>query len=72
MNALSKISIAISDLTVEERLELIEALWDSLEDADLTPAQEAELDRRIKNIDAGNGDALGWDVFRTELRARYF
>ncbi|ESQ78181.1 addiction module protein [Asticcacaulis sp. YBE204] len=72
MNAVSKISIA--DLTVEERLELIEALWDSLEDTDidLTPAQKAELDRRLDNIDAGKGDAMEWETFRSELRARHF
>lgn len=50
MNALSK--IAISDLTVEECLELIEALWDSLEDyAGLSPAQMEKRDRHLAMID---------------------
>ena len=39
----------IAQLTPEQRLALIEALWDSLEQDDLpvTPAQAAELDRRM-------------------------
>ncbi len=50
MNALSK--IAISDLTVEERLELIEALWDSLEDDTyLSPAQMEKRDCHLAVID---------------------
>ncbi|MFP1131342.1 addiction module protein [Asticcacaulis sp. W401b] len=50
MNAVSK--IAISDLTVEERLELIEALWDSLEDdLGLFPAQMEKRDRYLAMID---------------------
>ena len=47
----------IEMLTVEERLDLIERLWDSLtptqDDIPLTDAQRAELDRRL--------DALEWD-----------
>lgn len=71
MNAQSKISIA--DLSVEERLELIEVLWDSLgEPAELSEPQRLELDRRIEAIDSGNGDARPWDEFRNELKARYF
>ncbi|BBF82223.1 addiction module protein [Asticcacaulis excentricus] len=49
MNAVSR--IAISDLTVEERLELIEALWDSLQDdAGLSPAQIEKRDRHLAMI----------------------
>jgi putative addiction module component (TIGR02574 family) len=40
--------IDISQLSPAERLELVEALWDSLSPADipLTPSQVKELDRR--------------------------
>lgn len=41
----------IERLTAEERIELAEALWESLretpERVPLTPAQEQELDRRV-------------------------
>ena len=47
----------IDMLTIDERLELIERVWDSLtvtqDDIPLTDSQRAELDRRI--------DELEWD-----------
>ncbi|UDF02420.1 addiction module protein [Asticcacaulis sp. AND118] len=67
MNALSKISI--SDLTVEERLELIGALWDSLEDGDVpVPASHlAELERRMETFEQDKVHSISWDVIRAEL-----
>jgi putative addiction module component (TIGR02574 family) len=40
-------------LSTEERIALIAQLWDSLDDADLsmTPAQYAELERRLASFD---------------------
>lgn len=45
---MSRPPVDIASLTPDEKLELVEALWDSLspEDVPLTPAQAAELDRR--------------------------
>ena len=47
--------IDIDSLTVDERLELIEKLWDSLnQTADMnfmSDAQRAELDRRLDQLD---------------------
>ena len=39
----------------DERLALIEQLWDSLENylVQMTPAQEAELERRLRTVDHG-------------------
>ena len=49
----------IEMLTVEERLDLIERLWDSLsvtqDDIPLTDAQRAELDRRLDELDELEG-----------------
>ena len=47
-------TLDISRLTPKERLDLIGELWDSLSATDvrLTPAQEAELDRRLATFDA--------------------
>ncbi|MDC7681900.1 addiction module protein [Asticcacaulis sp. BYS171W] len=67
MNAVSKISI--SDLTVEERLELIEALWDSLEDNDL-PVPEwhlAEIDRRMETFEQDKAQSVSWETIKAEL-----
>ena len=64
--------LVIENLTVEEKLDLIERLWDSLDDADieLTPAQLEELDRRLKAADDGTDPAEPWDVVEARLRAR--
>jgi len=51
--------IDISQLSADERLALIEKLWDSLEESDvpLTPMQSQELDRReaLHRGDPGQG-----------------
>jgi putative addiction module component (TIGR02574 family) len=63
----------IARLSMEERLELIERLWDSLEaeNLPLPPAQAAELDRRLETIDADIADAREADIVLRELRDRY-
>lgn len=63
-------SIDISVLTTQERLDLIGRLWDSLDAAATppTPAQAAELDRRL-----ALGDSAGkhpWPEVYAELTAR--
>jgi putative addiction module component (TIGR02574 family) len=59
----------IKRLSVEERLELIGDLWDSIEDErlSLTAAQAAELDRRTATFDEDIKDAITWDEFRDKL-----
>lgn len=58
MGALLK-SLGIDRLSVEERLELVEDLWDSIAEEDaatsLTDAQRAELDRRLAATVTGSG-----------------
>jgi putative addiction module component (TIGR02574 family) len=62
----------ISRLSPQERLSLIEQLWDSLSDADvpLSPAQQAELDRRLDTLESERSHGLTWDALRTELERR--
>jgi putative addiction module component (TIGR02574 family) len=64
----------IDKLTVEERLMLLERIWDSLSsDPDrvpLTEAQREELDRRLDELDRGEGEGIPWDSFVRQLRAR--
>jgi putative addiction module component (TIGR02574 family) len=49
--------INISTMSVDERLSLLDQLWDSLHDSSsalrLSSEQEAELDRRLDEVDAG-------------------
>lgn len=71
-------TVKIESLSKDERLDLLERLWDSLsatpEDVPVTLAQEAELDRRSKSLDrdVANGRPLGvpWDEVVRQLRAR--
>jgi putative addiction module component (TIGR02574 family) len=61
--------IDIERLSPQERLDLIERLWDSL-DADtvpLTPAQNAELDRRLATADADLAESVPWETVHAEL-----
>lgn len=62
----------IAKLSADERLALIEALWDSLSDAEtpLTDAQRAELDRRLASFDGDKNGAIAWDSIKAELRLR--
>lgn len=55
-------AIPIEDLTAEERLAMIAALWDSLEPTDLplSQAQRGELDRRLATADADLGESRPW------------
>jgi putative addiction module component (TIGR02574 family) len=52
---MSDAAIKIEDLSPEERLELLERLWDSLartpSDVPVTPEQRAELDPRLDDLD---------------------
>lgn len=65
-------TLDISRLTPKERLDLIGELWDSLSATDvrLTPAQEAELDRRLATFDADRRKAVPWEDIDAELDRR--
>lgn len=65
-------TLDISRLTPKERLDLIGELWDSLSAADvqLTPAQQAELDRRLMTFDADRREAIPWEDVDAELDRR--
>ena len=62
----------INRLSPRERLSLIEQLWDSLSNADvpLTPAQKAELERRLETFDQDRAHAVTWDSLKAELAQR--
>jgi putative addiction module component (TIGR02574 family) len=65
-------TLDISRLTPKERLDLIGELWDSLsaEDVQLTPAQEAELNRRLASFDEDIRGAIPWEEIDADLGRR--
>jgi len=70
--------VRIESLSKDERLNLLERLWESLSatphEVPVTQAQQAELDRRSAALDrdVAKGRALGvpWDEVVRQLRAR--
>ncbi len=63
MNA--KILEQAKKLSVEDQLELVEALWDCISERGGVPpptdAQRAELDRRIADLEKNPDDVVSWD-----------
>jgi putative addiction module component (TIGR02574 family) len=64
----------VRKLPLEEQLELVEALWDSIGDRNAVPgptdAQKAELDRRIADHAANPDDVVAWDEVRDSALTR--
>jgi len=64
------VEAAALQLTEEERAELIERLIDTVSPAPpLHPAWEAEIARRVAEMDAGLGESVPADKVFAELRA---
>ncbi len=70
--AVSLKSLGIDRLGVEERLALIEELWESMSGAQvpLTDAQRAELDRRLVEHEANPDDVVPWNEVESSLDER--
>jgi putative addiction module component (TIGR02574 family) len=62
----------ITRLSPDERLALIAQLWDSLDDnqVQLTPAQQAELERRLATLDRDRTQSVTWETLKAELDQR--
>ena len=71
---MSKPNIDINELSRDERLELIEELWDSLAtklgQVPLTEAQQAELDRRLDAMEQDGGEGIPWEQVLTQIRTK--
>ncbi len=64
-------SLEIEQLSIAERLDLVEALWDSIaSSAALTDAQRAELDRRLADHRQQPDDVTPWHEVKTSISAR--
>jgi putative addiction module component (TIGR02574 family) len=65
-------------LSIDERLQLVEDIWDSIaaeanvraDALPLTSAQIAELDRRVAEADAHPEEGIPWEQVRAELLQR--
>jgi putative addiction module component (TIGR02574 family) len=66
--------VAIKELTIAERLDLISTLWDSIPDSlDELPIPEwhrEELERRLAAADADPDAAIPWQEVRERLRKK--
>jgi putative addiction module component (TIGR02574 family) len=64
----------VQKLSVNERLELIEVLWDSIVESNavppLTDAQKAELDRRIADHEGNPDDVVSWEEAKASALSR--
>ena len=64
----------ISKLTVAERIQLAEDLWDSVAaetgELPLTDAQVAELDRRLADLAREPDAGESWEVVRARIEQR--
>jgi putative addiction module component (TIGR02574 family) len=67
-------AIDIAKLSPEQRLELLEQLWDSLsatpESIPLTDAQREELDRRLDDLDREGPVGIPWNEVLQRIRNR--
>lgn len=61
-------------LGVDERLRLVEVLWDSLiahpESIGVTDAQRRVIDERLREHEADPQDVIPWSELKTQLRVR--
>jgi putative addiction module component (TIGR02574 family) len=66
---MSDLRSQINSLSTEEKVELLDAVWESLEmDAmSLTGAQRAELDYRIARHEQNPSDVVPWEQVRAGL-----
>ena len=59
-------------LTVAERIQLAEDIWDSVvafpESVPLTDAQKEELDRRLQAHARNPNEGISWDELKNKLR----
>ncbi len=72
-----KRSISVSDtinLSVAERIELVEDLWDSIaelpERVELTEEQKKVLDERLKAYHRNPNEGSHWEVVKERIRNR--
>ena len=65
----------VKALPANERAELAQVLWESLiesgYDPEVTPAQRAELDRRLKAHAKNPANVVPWETVKADLAKKY-
>lgn len=68
-------ALGIDNMSVEDRIDLVKDIWDSVAiEAGLlppSPAEKAELDRRLAEDDANPDDTTSWETIKAEAQARW-
>ena len=63
----------IRDLSIEERILLVQDIWDSIADEDesltLTEFEKRELDNRMETYDVALERGLTWEVFIERMKS---
>jgi putative addiction module component (TIGR02574 family) len=71
---MSEPAFNIEDLSPEQRLQLLDRLWESLrarpDQLPLTAAQRDELDRRLDEMDRGQTEGIPWEEVLDRIRNR--
>ena len=73
MSDLNSLLTDASQLPVADRLELIEALWDTVPEDALPPLSSewmAEIHRRSAAFEAGTAKTIPWDTIRADALQR--
>jgi len=70
---MKQISIAeILELPVQERIRLVELIWESIaaipEAVEVTPEVKAELEKRLKEFEANPEAGYSWEQVKSRLR----
>lgn len=64
----------ILDLSVSERIQLVEDIWDSIMEipnsVQLSEKQKIELDRRLDSYHKNPDQGSPWDIVRERIRSR--
>jgi putative addiction module component (TIGR02574 family) len=64
----------IVSLSIEDRIHLVQAIWDSIAaeqaDIDLTEPQKREIDRRIDDYEMNPDNVLTWEEIKASLKER--
>jgi putative addiction module component (TIGR02574 family) len=73
MSAHPLLKVEISQLSIAERIQLAEDLWDSIaeqqEDIPLTELQQQELDRRLERYTQDPSAGSDWETVKQRLKA---
>ena len=66
---MSTLPSQISDLSIAEKYELLDALWEDIEAhaPELTDEQTAELDRRIAKYEQDPSAVIPWEQVKADL-----